>query len=263
MKSKIVLLIIAALFASSCSRIAGFFERGGRKYTIEVKASVPDFKNASDEAAKVLSSRLDAMGVRNKVSPTTTDRIEVVAYGQFDAERIRQFLLYEGKLELAKVAGDSFQTYPTREAALQSMGGEIPPNRRILPYTERDDTQAKDLKVQQWIILENPPVIDGRAIRDASAYSRTGTDNDYQISFRLNPEGAGKFGDWTGKNMGKYLAIVLNDEVKSAPVIKGQIFDSGQIEGKSTRAIAEDLALILKSGYLPATLTLIDEAAFE
>lgn len=263
MKTKIGFLLVAIIFGSSCSRIAGFFERGGRKYTIEVKASAPDFKNVLDEAAKVLSNRLDAMGVRNKVSRTTADRIEVVAYGQFDAERIRQFLLYEGKLELAKVAGDSLQIYPTREAALQAMGGEIPPNRRILPYTERDDTQAKDLKAQQWIILENPPVIDGRAIRDASAYTRTDADSDYEISFRLNPEGAVKFGDWTGKNIGKYLAIVLNDEVKSAPVIKGQIFDSGQIEGKFTRASAEDLALVLKSGYLPAKLTLIDETAFE
>ena len=66
-----------------------------------------------------------------------------------------------------------------------------------------------------------------------------------------------------GRNIGKYLAIVLNDEVKSAPIIKGQIFDSGQIDGRFTKAAAEDLALILKSGYLPATLTLIDESGFE
>jgi protein-export membrane protein SecD len=264
MKIKSVLLFIVLVFiSSSCTRIAGFFERGGRKYTIEVKASVPEFQNAPDEAVKVLSARLDAAGIRNEVKGTTANRVEVIAHGKFDAERIRNFLLYQGKLELAKVMGDSFQTYPTFEAALQSIGGELPPNRRVLPYSEREDTNVKDQKPQRWVIVENPPVIDGRAIRDASAYSQTGSDSDYQISFKLNKDGAEKFGDWTGKNIGKYLAIVLNDEVKSAPVIRGQIFDSGQIEGKFTKASAEDLALILKSGYLPATLTLIDESTFE
>jgi preprotein translocase subunit SecD len=264
MKIKLLLIIVAALVFSSCSTITGAFERGGHKYNIEVKTSVPEFQNVTDEAVKVLSSRLNAAGIRGDVKRTMPDRLEVVVHGQVDTERVKNFLLNQGKLELAKVAGDSFQTYPTREAAIQALGGEIPSNRRVLPYLDRDDTKAPDTKSQQWIIVENPPVIDGRVLRDARAYSQTGgAADDYQISFKLNPEGAQAFGDWTGKNIGKYLAIVLNDEVKSAPVIKGQIFDSGQIEGKFTKASAEDLALILKSGYLPATLTLIDESAFE
>ena len=264
MKIKITLLTIIAIFAASCSTVRGVFERGGHKYNIEVKASVPDFQNVTDEAVTVLSSRLNAAGIRSEVKRTMPDRIEVLAYGKFDNERIKTFLLTQGKLELAKVAGNSFQTYPTREAAIQSMGGTVPPNRRVLPYVDRDDTKVKDTKLQQWIIVENPPVIDGRSIRDASAYSLTGTNlDDYIINFKLNKEGAEKFGNWTGTHIGNYLAIVLNDEVKSAPVIRGQIFDTGQIEGRFTKASAEDLALILKSGYLPATLTLIDESAFE
>jgi preprotein translocase subunit SecD len=259
MKIKLIFLVISIVTVSSCGMIAGFFERGGRKYNIEVKTSQPDFQNVSDEAAKVLAARLDAAGIRNKVTRTTPDRVEVVAYGKFDADRIRAFLLTQGKLELAKVAGDIFQTYPTEEAAKQSMGGTVPPNRRILPYTDRADGLDRN---RQWIVVENPPIIDGRTIRDAAAFSPTGNDA-YTINFRLNPEGAVKFGDWTGRNIGKYLAIVLNDEVKSAPVIRGQIFDTGEIQGRFTKAAAEDLALILKSGYLPATLTLIDESAFE
>lgn len=262
MKIKITILIIGAVFISSCSTIRGFFERGGLRYNIEVKASDAVSENITDEAVKVLSARLNAAGVRGEITRTRADRIEIKAYGKFDGERIKRLLLTRGKLELAKVAGDTFQTYPTREAALESLGGQIPPNRRILPYTERDDAVVK--QTERWIILENPPVIDGRAIRDASAYSQTGgAVSDYQIAFKLNKDGAETFGDWTGKNIGKYLAIVLNDEVKSAPVIRGQIFDNGQIEGKFTKASAEDLALILKSGYLAADLVLIDESAFE
>jgi preprotein translocase subunit SecD len=260
MKTKITLLFAAfLLLTASCSSITGYFERGGRKYNIEVKTSQPDFPNVADEAVKVLSVRLDAAGIRNKITRMNPDRIEVLAYGKFDADRVRAYLLTQGNLELAKVAGDSFQTYPTEEAAKQSMGGTVPANRRVLPYTDRADGLERN---RLWIIIENPPVIDGRTVRDASAYSSTGKD-DYTINFRLNGDGAEKFGDWTGRNIGKYLAIVLNDEVKSAPIIRGQIFDSGQIEGRFTKASAEDLALILKSGYLPATLTLIDESSFE
>jgi len=270
MKTKITLFFVTfLLLTAACSTITGFFERGGRKYNIEVKTSQPDFQNATDEAVKVLSARLDAAGIRNKVMRTTPDRIEVLAYGKFDADRVRAYLLTQGKLELAKVAGDIFQTYPTEEAAKQSMGGTVPANRRVLPYTERQEEIA-GAQPRQWIVLENPPVIDGRTIRDAQPVSDGGgTEHGitrgpaYTISFKLNKEGAEKFGDWTGRNIGKYLAIVLNDEVKSAPVIRGQIFDTGQIEGRFTKAAAEDLALILKSGYLPATLILIDESAFE
>jgi protein-export membrane protein SecD len=260
MKIKITILTIIAILAVSCSTITSVFERGGRKYNIEVRTSVPEFQNVTDESVRVLSARLDAAGIRNTVTRTMPDRIEVLAYGKFDNERIKAFLLTQGKLELARVVGETFQTYPTREAAVQSMGGEIPANRRVLPYMERAEGLGK---TEAWLIVENPPVIDGRVLRDAEAYSRTGAATDYLISFKLNPEGAQKFGEWTGKNIGKYLAIVLNDEIKSAPVIKGQIFDTGQIEGRFTKASAEDLALILKSGYLPATMTLIDETAFE
>jgi Preprotein translocase subunit SecD len=109
------------------------------------------------------------------------------------------------------------------------------------------------------VVLETPAIVDGSEIRDASATSRTGSGGDYEIIFNLKPGGAQKFGDWTGKNIGKYLAIVLNDEVKSAPVIKGQIFDTGTIEGKFTKTAAEDLSLTLKSGALPAKIDYQEE----
>jgi protein-export membrane protein SecD len=259
MKIKLIFLIVAIALISSCGPIKRLLEKGGTKYTIGVKPTAEGSESITDEAVKVLAARLDAAGIRNRLTKTAPDRIEVLAYGKFDAERVRNFLLAQGKLELAKVSGDAFQTYPTEGAAKQSMGGTVPANRRVLPYTDRADGLARN---RLWIVVESPPVIDGRTIRDASAYSPTGKE-DYMISFRLNKEGAEKFGEWTGKNIGSYLAVILNDEVKSAPVIKGQIFDSGQIDGKFTKASAEDLALILKSGYLPATLTLIDESQFD
>jgi preprotein translocase subunit SecD len=263
MKIKSFLLFMVLVFiSSSCRTVTALFERGGTKFTIELKTTEANAEGVTDEAVQVLSARLDALEIRNRVHKTHANRVEVLAYGKPDVERVKKLLLAESRFELAKIAGEHFQTYPTREAAEQAMGGTVLPNRRVLPFNDRDEGAKNTPK--QWVIVEMPPVIDGRVVRDAQAYSPTGSDQrDHVVNFRLNPEGAQKFGDWTGKNIGKYLAIVLNDEVKSAPVIKGQIFDSGQIEGKFTKAAAEDLALVLKSGYLTATLTLIDESTFE
>src|SRR5262249_18572079 len=144
------------------------------------------------------------------------------------------------------------------EGAIEARSGAIPPNRVVLPFTERDDTQKQPNQQQsKWLILETPAIVDGSELRDAAPFTRGGTE--YNIEFHLKPTGAQAFGDWTGKNIGKYLAIVLNGEVKSAPVIKGQIFDTGQIEGKFTKQSADDLALTLKSGALPAPITYQEE----
>jgi preprotein translocase subunit SecD len=181
--------------------------------------------------------------------------------GVDDPERVKKLIGAESHLMLMKVAEGQY-SYPTKEAAIQSLGGTVPPNKRVLPLMEREDTSTAPKPADaptQWMVLEYPPIVDGSELRDASAYSRTGSQSDYQISFNLKPAGAQKFGEWTGKNIGKYLAIVLNDEVKSAPVIKGQIFDSGQIEGKFTKTSSEDLALTLKSGALPAKLDYQEE----
>ena len=81
-------------------------------------------------------------------------------------------------------------------------------------------------------MVEIPAVVDGSELRDAAAVQGKGGGSDYQISFSFKPTGAQKFGDWTGKNIGNYMAVVLNDEVKSAAYIKSQIFDSGEISGR-------------------------------
>src|SRR5688500_19499722 len=82
---------------------------------------------------------------------------------------------------------------------------------------------------------------------------------DYQNSFAIKPAGAEKFGTWTGANIGQYMGVVLNDEVKSIAYIKSQIFDQGEISGRFTRQSAEDLALTLRSGALPAKIEYQEE----
>ncbi len=223
-------------------------------------------RQAVDQALKIIESRINAFGVKEPTlqrhGSDSSGQILLQMPGVDDPERVKKLIGAESNLSLMKVAGDTFQTFPTEDAARQSLGGSVPPNRRILPYSERDTgdtTTPEDPTQKQFIIVEYPAIVEGSELRSASAFSRTGSEADYQITFNLKPAGAQKFGDWTGKNIGKYLAIVLNNEVKSAPVIRGQIFDTGQIEGNFTKATAEDLALTLQSGALPAKLEYLEE----
>jgi preprotein translocase subunit SecD len=222
---------------------------------------------AVEQALKIIESRINAFGVKEPTlqrhGSKSSGQILLQMPGVDDPERVKKLIGSDSNLALMKVAGESFQTFNTEEEAKQSLGGVVPQNRRIFPYVEDDTSSVTTPNAQQkpkkFIVLDYPAIVDGSELRDASAYSPSGNDGDYKITFNLKPAGAQKFGDWTSKNIGKYLAIVLNNEVKSAPVIRGVISDSGEIEGRFTKTSAEDLALTLKSGSLPAKIEYQEE----
>ncbi len=228
---------------------------------------------AVEQALKIIDSRLNGTGVKEPTLQTigSTDAHQILLQmpGIDDPERIKKLLNAEARLELMKVVGATnpspMTTYPTEEAAKQSLGGQVAGNRRVLPVMERGEDEAADKKDQpakpptSWAVVESPAIVDGNELRDAVPVSKTGNNNDYQISFSLKPGGAQKFGDWTGKNVGAYMAVVLNNQIKSAPYIKSQIFDSGEISGKFTKSTADDLVLTLKSGALPAKISYEEE----
>ncbi len=229
---------------------------------------------AVDQAMKIIDSRINAFGVKEptlqKHGAESSGQILLQMPGVDDPERIKNLIGAESNLALMKVVSgpnpQPVQTYPTEEAAKQSMGGTIPANRRILPYADKDEPTSKSsnatpdpAKPKQFVVVEYPAIVDGSELREANAGSRTGSDRDFEISFSLKPAGAQKFGDWTGKNINNYMAVVLNGEVKSAAYIKSQIFDQGQITGRFTKESAEDLALTLKSGALPAKIEYQEE----
>jgi len=234
-------------------------------WSLSSQAQVRLGESAVDQALKIIEGRINKFGVTEptlqRQGASNLHQILLQMPGVEDPERVKTLIGSESHLYLMKVAdnSDPGRPFPTKEAAIQALGGTIPPNRVVLPLTERDTNkqtqpnQAPD----KWLILETPAIVDGSELRDASPSSRTGSD--YNIDFHLKPAGAQAFGEWTGKSVGKYLAVVLNDEVKSAPVIKGQIFDQGQIEGKFTKESADDLALTLKSGALPAPIEYTEE----
>ncbi len=227
---------------------------------------------AVEQALRIIESRINAFGVKEPTlqrhGAESSGQILLQMPGVDDPERVKNLIGADSNLELMKIVGppnpSPVQTYPTEEAARQSMGGTVPPNRKIMVYSDRDEapspsaTPAPD-KPKQYVVVEYPAVVDGSELRDANAVSRTGNDSDYQISFSLKPGGATKFGDWTSKNINNYMGVVLNGEVKSAAYIKSRIDDQGEISGKFSKTSADDLALTLRSGALPAKIEYQEE----
>ena len=231
--------------------------------------------NATTQALNIIDSRINALGI---VEPTlqshgaqSSHQILLQMPGVQDPERIKDILKGESRLELVHVVGPPSpapaSTYPTEQAAIDSLGtgGVIPPNRKVLEYVERADSTAnKDAadqqKPKQWVVIEVPAIIDGSELRNANAIAaQGGRADDYEISFSLKKSGADKFGAWTGANINQYMGVVLNGQVRSIAYIKSQIYDQGQITGRFTQTSAEDLALTLRSGALPAPIEYLEE----
>jgi preprotein translocase subunit SecD len=232
---------------------------------------------AVDQALRIIESRINQLGVAEPTlqrhGAQNSHQILLQMPGIQDPERIKALIVGESRLELVHVVSppspSPVQKYATKEEALASIGGKETATRRVLPYSERDEptasddetnqTQDKSKKPQSWVVVEYPPVVDGSELRRADAVTdRTGGSN-YQIQFSLKPSGAEKFGQWTGTHINEYMGVVLNDEVKSIAFIKSQITDSGEITGHFTKQSAEDLALTLRSGALPAPIQYLEE----
>src|SRR5439155_20934556 len=145
-------------------------------------------------------------------------------------------------------------------------GGNMPANRRVFPYIERAElanragqNATNPQKPTKWVVVESPAIIDGAELRTASAIQGRAGSDEYEIQFSLKKTGADKFGTWTGANINEYMGVVLNDEVRSIAFIKSQIFDTGEITGNFSKETADDLALTLKSGALPAAIQYTEE----
>ncbi|HEX8368517.1 MAG TPA: protein translocase subunit SecD [Pyrinomonadaceae bacterium] len=221
---------------------------------------------AVEQALRIIEGRINSFGVKEptlaRQGGQDSQQILLQMPGVEDPERVKKLIGQTAQLSLMKVVSppnpSPVQTYPTREAALQTIGGQESVTRKVFPYADRDETATDPNQPNRFVVVESPAIVDGSELREATAYSQGG-DRDYKIAFALKPAGAAKFGDWTSKNINSYMAVVLNEQVKSAAFIKSQISDSGEISGRFTKESADDLALTLKSGALPAPIEYQEE----
>jgi preprotein translocase subunit SecD len=217
---------------------------------------------ATDQAKQIIENRVNAFGVTEPMVARQggegTYQILIQMPGVDDPERVKNTLNADSNLELRLQAQGSstYQTKEEAEAALKTLPGS-PDQYEVFPYRER--TADGGASAEKWVVLEKSIVVTGLDMRDASARQAASGSSSYEISFSLTPNGATRFADVTGKNIGKLLCIVLNNEVKSMATIQSQIHDQGQITGSFTKRQAEDLALILRSGALPAKAVYLEE----
>jgi preprotein translocase subunit SecD len=224
-------------------------------------------ERATEQAKAIIENRVNAFGV---TEPTIqrqggegTYQIVVQMPGIDDIDRVKNTLNADSNLELKLVAKGTQIPFPTKDAA-DAAAKTTPPGTdaytsqwEVVAYRGRSD--SGDPSQEGWVVVGKNPVITGLDMRDASARSSQYGGAAYEIDFSLTTDGATRFGDATGKHVKDFLAIVLNNEVKSAPVINSQITDRGQISGNFTKKTAEDLALVLRSGALPAKADYLEE----
>ena len=193
-------------------------------------------KNATqDQAIEIVRRRVDELGTNEpNIVKRGNDRILVELPGLDDPDRIKSLL--------GKTANLSFQF--VSQTVEETFGNEK------LIY---EDSPDRSEMVSKRIILSGENLIDARP-------SVNNQNNETVVVFNLDRVGAKKFGKATSKGVGRQLAIVLDNKIISAPTISEAIIGgSGQITGDFTFQSATDLALLLRSGALPAPLNIIEE----
>ena len=205
-------------------------------------------KESVTQAIETIRNRLDQFGLAEPVvARQGGDKILVELAGiktQAEEQRARKLISRAAKLELMAVDED-------RNARVYSMS-----DADAAEYGDVILHDAKNPKIKY--LVKELPILDGGMLTNANmGFDRN---NRPLINFKLNAEGAELFGDFTGKNVGKRLAVVLDGKVYSAPNINERIGGgAGQISGSYTVMEAKDLAIALRSGALLAPIFMMEK----
>ena len=203
--------------------------------------------NAIGAALETVRRRIDSMGTTEpSIVRQGRDRILVQVPGLEDIASLKRILGGTAVLNFHRV----HDTISAEQAIQQ--------NRIPIGYRLYDAAPGADREAGKYL-LQIDPIVKGEHLVDAQQ-GFDGRTNEPVINFRFNQRAAVDFGRFTTNNIGRPFAIVLDDQVLSAPVIKSEILGgSGQISGSFTVQSASELALKIRSGSLPAPLTIVEE----
>ena len=239
-------------FRTAADEIAsGNYDRnilGSGNYEFRMKPNIErDLREQTvDQTLQTIDRRVNALGVTEPtIARQQGERILVQMPGVSDVARAKEIMGKTAVLEFKLVeAGPG-----TKDDLLKQYNGTLPGDMELLPGSGQENGAF-------YVVKKIAPV-NGQDLRVA----RPGLDENNQpaVMFELKSAGAQKFGKLSGENIGRYLAIVLDNRVVSAPKLEGRITDNGRISGGFTSESANDLALTLKSGALPASLTYLEE----
>jgi preprotein translocase subunit SecD len=210
-------------------------------------------RDTIDHSVETIRNRVDALGVTEPlIAPESGNRIVIQLPGVDDPARVKEIIKTTAQLQFRLVEGSPSDT---AAAALASVPDNMKNDVDVLPGS-REDALGRQSGTMFYAVRKTIPVT-GTDLKNARVQKgRLGEPN---VGFSLTPDGGRKFGDLTGANVNRFLAIVLDNKIVSAPKINSKIEDQGVIEGSFTTQQASDLALVLRSGSLPASLTTLEE----
>jgi preprotein translocase subunit SecD len=242
------------------ANLEAYAERLGRSLTDEDRA------NAMAQALEVLNNRIDRFGLTEPVIRRQgEDQIYVEIPGTADPERINDIIMGKGSLTFQMVDSDAataFNNYYNSHpgTTFDSQGNLLDPS--VIP----DDCVVRGVYTKDrygldeftgYTVIKKEIGLDGNHISDARA-SRDNIDGKPEVNFELDSEGADIFYNLTSANIGKQLATVLDDRVRSQATIQSAISNSGRLTGFDADESA-NLAMILRSAALPVELEVVNQ----
>ncbi len=208
-------------------------------------------KMTVQQAVETIRNRIDEFGKLNaNVSKLGERRILVEIPGVVDPERAKAIIGKTAQLELLEVVDSAY----SKEDLLRKYPDGLPEGTKIL---EGLPERINGREIKEWFLVKDTPIVTGSQLKDARA--SVDSRGKPAVNFELTDEGADIFGEATAKMIGKRLAIVLDNKVVSAPVVRSRISKSGQITGDFTPEEAADLAVVLRAGALPAPVHILEE----
>jgi preprotein translocase subunit SecD len=213
------------------------------RLTVTEPAINDRIRQAVDQSIQIVERRVNELGtVEPLIQRQGADRILVQVPGLQDPARLKELL--------GKTAKLTFRLVDTSISPEQAEQGRVPGDDEVLKGTKKEGGNT--------YVVEKRVMVSGEDLVDAQPGFDQRTSEPI-VSFRFNSSGARRFGQVTQENVGKPFAIVLDNEVISAPVIREPIIGgSGQISGNFTVEQANDLAILLRAGALPAPLTIVE-----
>ena len=244
-----------AAFRQAANEVQANFDRApgaGGTYTFTMKPNIQ--VSLADEAVvqarETIERRINELGVTEpSISQQGNDQLLVQLPGVTDVDRAKSIMGAAGLLELKIVEQGPAST---KESLL--VGGQIPQGMDIVPGSTGT---PGDTANTSYYLVRKVAAVTGRDLRNAR--SSLDENNQPAVSFTLSNEGGRKFGNVTGDNVGRQLAIILDGRVQSAPRIDSRISTDGRITGSFTNEEVQNLSLILRSGALPAKLDYLQE----
>jgi preprotein translocase subunit SecD len=228
---------------------------GDGTYTFRMRPNVvaQTRRDAVTQAIQTIERRVNELGVAEPNIAeygAAGDQIMVQLPGLQDVERAKEIIRSTAVLEWKLVEAGPM---PDQQSLLAPYGGTVPPDMEVVPGVAEAGGGLPG-----YYLLRRVAAVTGNDLRNA----RPTLDefNTPAVSFTLNQEGVAKFSRVTAQNVGRQLAIVLDGQVQSAPVIEAAITQAeARITGRFTQQQVADLSLILRSGALPASLTYLEQ----